>query len=140
MNVSGKIVPDGDEQLWFARHCFERIKQYTKLPYELILIDNGSIHGQDLLEEYADVLISNKENLGFAKAVNQGIRRATGEWICVVNNDILIYEGWLEALIKTFEDNENCGIAMPALMKQTKDGREALKIEKIDYQLCLLLI
>ena len=132
MNKPGRIVPDGDEELWFAKHCFERIKKYTKIQYELILIDNGSVHGQDLLKEWADILITNTENLGFAKACNQGFRRATGEWICCMNNDIFVYDGWLEALIQTFQDNTDCGVAMPALMKQTKDGREALKIEKPD--------
>ena len=129
---SGKIITNKDEGLWFAEHCFERIKKFTTLPYELILIDNGSVHGQDLLKKYADILIINEENLGFAKACNQGFRRATSEFICCVNNDIFVWEGWLEALIKTFEDNPDCGMAMPALMKQTKRGDEALKIEKID--------
>jgi len=131
-NKSGKIIRDNDEQLWFAEHCFERIKKYTTLPYELILIDNGSIHGQDLLRKYANTLITNKENLGFAKALNQGFNEAKGEWICQMNNDVFIWEGWLEALMKTFEDNPDCGLAMPALMKQTKNGKEALEFKKID--------
>lgn len=133
-NKPGKIVPNGDEALWFAKHCFERLKKYTK-DYELILVDNGSVHGQELLEEWADVLITNKENLGFAKGCNQGFRAAKKEWIVCMNNDIFVYEGWLEMLIKTFEDNSDCGVAMPALMKQTKDGREALKIDKPDLTL-----
>jgi len=131
-NKPGGTIKDGDEALWFAKHCFERIKKYTK-DYELILIDNGSIHGQDLLRKYADVLILNEENLGFAKACNQGFRRATGKYICCCNNDIFVYKGWLEALMKTFEDNPDCGVAMPALMKQTKKGKEALKINYDKY-------
>jgi len=132
MGKSGKLITDMDEALWFAGHCFERIKKYTTLPYELILVDDGSVVGQELLKEWADILITNKKNLGFAKACNKGIDAARGNWICVVNNDIFVWSGWLEALIKTFEDNENCGVAMPALMKQTKDGREALRFEQID--------
>lgn len=131
MNKPGRIVPDGDEELWFAEHCFERIKRYTK-DFELILIDNGSVHGQELLKKYADILITNDSNLGFGKACNQGFRRATGKYICCMNNDIFVYEGWLEALIRTFDDNPDCGVVMPALMKQTKRGDEALKIEKPD--------
>ena len=100
MNVSGKIIQYGDEQEWFARYCFEKIRKYTKLPYELILIDNGSVHSQELLRKYADVLIVNRENLGFAKAVNQGIRIAKGEWIIQMNNDIWVWDGWLEAARK----------------------------------------
>ena len=132
MNKSGGIVKDGDEQLWFAEKCYNRVREFTTIPYELILIDNGSVHGQDLLEKNADILITNKENLGFAKGCNQGFERATGEWILCMNNDIFVWGGWLEALLKTFEDNPDCGVAMPALMKQTKRGDEALKIEEID--------
>ena len=129
---SGGIIRDSDEQVWFAKHCFERLAKHTKLPYELILIDNGCLNDKDLLKEYADVLITNEENLGFAKGCNQGFRAAKGEWILCMNNDIFVWDGWLEALIKTFEDNQNCGVAMPALMKQTKDGKEALKLQEID--------
>jgi len=129
---SGKVIKSGDEGVWFAEHCFERIRKFTKLPYELILIDNGSVDGKELLKKYADVLITNENNLGFAKGCNQGFRISKGEWIACVNNDIFVWEGWLEALIKTFEDNADCGVSMPALMKQVRRGGEALKIEKID--------
>jgi len=134
-NKSGRIVPNGDEELWFAEKCFERIKRYTTIPYELILIDNGSVHGQDLLKKWADILITNETNLGFAKGCNQGFKRATGDWVCCVNNDILVFKGWLEALLRTFEDNSNCGVAMPALFKETKDPMEVLKIEEPDLSM-----
>jgi len=129
---SGRIVQEGDEALWFAKHCFHRIKKYTTIPYELILIDNGSSVGKDVLAKWADTLIVNDKNLGFAKACNQGFNAAKGEWILCSNNDIFVWPGWLEALIKTFEDNPDCGVAMPALMKQTKRGEEALEFEEID--------
>ncbi|MHA1225128.1 MAG: glycosyltransferase family 2 protein [Candidatus Hodarchaeales archaeon] len=129
---SGKVIKDRDESSWFAEHCFKRIKKYTKIPYELVLIDNGSIVDKELLDKWADILIRNKENLGFAKGCNQGFKLARGDWICCMNNDVFVYEGWLEALIKTFEDNPDCGIAMPALMKQTRKAKEALRIKEID--------
>lgn len=128
---TGKLITHMDEALWFAEHCFERIRQYTK-DYELILIDNGCLVGKDVLRKHADILIRNRKNLGFAKSANQGFKLATGKWICCMNNDIFVYKGWLEALKLTFKDNSNCGVAMPALMKQTKDGREALDINEPD--------
>ena len=124
MNKPGKIIADGDEHLWFAENCFKRLQKYTK-DYELILIDNGSVHGQDLLEEYGDIVITNKENLGFAKSCNQGFKRATGEYICCINNDVFVYQGWLEALIKTFADNPDCGVA--------KIGRASCRERVSDY-------
>ena len=131
-NKTGRIITDGDEEMWFARHCFERIKKFTTVPYKLILIDNGSVHGRELLKEYADKLVVLEKNEGFAHGCNAGFDTADSEWILCVNNDIFVWEGWLKALLKTFKDNKDCGVAMPALMKQTKKGEEALKFKEID--------
>ena len=132
MGKPGRIVPDGDEEFWFAEHCFERLKKFTSLPYELILVDNGSVGGKELLRDNADVLVTNKENLGFAKGCNQGFKLATGDWICCMNNDIFVWEGWLEALIEVFDKKENCGVSMPALFREERDARKVLEIDKID--------
>ena len=132
LDKTGKIVQDEDEGVWFARHCFDRIKRFTELPFELILIDNGCVVGNELLKDNADVLVVNEENQGFAKASNQGFKKAKYKWLCLMNNDIFVWKGWEKALMKTFEDNDDCGVAMPALMKQTKRGDEALEIENID--------
>jgi len=130
--ISGKICTDGDEALWFAKHCFERIKKFTNIDYELILIDNGSIHGQELMKEHADILVSNKENIGFARGCNQGFERATGEYILCMNNDVFVWSDWLEIMVRDYKSNPNIGVLMPALMKECRRGDEALKIESPD--------
>ena len=62
---------------------------------ELILIDNGSPMGGGMLRELANVYIRNKENLGYARAVNQGLKLCDkSETVAVVNNDTRISEGW----------------------------------------------
>ena len=43
-------------------------------------------------------MIQNEENLGFGRACNQGIRKAKGEWIAIINNDTWLAPGWDEAL------------------------------------------
>jgi len=132
--ISGKICTDGDEALWFAKHCFERIKKFTNINYELILIDNGSIHGQELMKEHADILITNKKNVGFARGCNQGFEKATGEYILCMNNDIFIWNNWLEIMLKDYESNANIGVLMPALMKECRRGDQALQIESPNLQ------
>ena len=127
----GKIAKEA-EAFWFFKHCVDRIIENTKLPYELIIVDNGSTVGQDYMESVADKYIRNEKNLGFAVACNQGFSVCEGEYIVCLNNDILVYKNWDKALLKTFEDNDNCGLAMPALMKQTKDARVALEIDEPD--------
>lgn len=52
-------------------------------------------------------MITNKTNLGFAKACNQGARAASNEFILFLNNDVEVQPGWLSSLILTLlEDSE----------------------------------
>lgn len=64
---------------------------------ELILIDNASPIGGGFLRSKAHVYIRNRENLGFAKAVNQGIKLARGRYIAIANNDIRVSPNWKAA-------------------------------------------
>lgn len=59
----------------------------------LILIDNASTVGGGRLRELADVYIRNKENLGYAKAVNQGLQ-LSGMAVAIANNDIRVSPNW----------------------------------------------
>lgn len=123
-----------------AKKCLERIIEVTpKELYELILVDNGSTFGKDYFE-VADVLITNPKNLGFAPAYNQGINLARGEYIIPMNNDILVWEGWLETMIKDFEENENLlnppiGLLMPAVVKEKIRFWDAVNLKKEDIDM-----
>ena len=47
------------------------------------------------LDDAMTSVIRNEENKGCAIAWNQGIRRSTGEYVCIVNNDIEVPFDWL---------------------------------------------
>ena len=116
--------------------------------YELIIIDNGStlkikfdaeweknLDKVDIYFKEANIVIRNKTNLGFAPAVNQGLNLARGEFVIVMNNDILVWENWLEIMIKDFEENEhlfnpNIGLLMPAIVKEKINFWDAIKLKK----------
>ena len=71
----------------------------TKDPFEVIIIDNGSdlpVFGG--FQDKHIVLIRNEENLGFPKAVNQGIEAAKGDIIAILNNDLIVTPHWAETL------------------------------------------
>lgn len=87
----------------FTGNCIGTIREHTdklKTPYEIILVINGKtgITIDRLEQTYADKVIQLEENVGFAKAVNKGIRVARGEYIAIVNNDVMVWVSWLEGL------------------------------------------
>lgn len=71
-----------------------------KTPYEIILIQNGNtgigFNSENARDSYVDKIVFNQDNLGFSKAVNQGIRCANGEYIAIVNTDVQVFSHWLE--------------------------------------------
>jgi len=71
---------------------------------EVILVDNGSDDGaaRRARDTYADrlVYLRNERNLGFAEANNQGIARARGEWVFLLNNDAVAAPGVVAALMR----------------------------------------
>jgi len=151
------------ETYWFAAKCLQRLLEVTPHKmYELIIIDNGSSLTSDVFRksalanelesqytdpefyfQQANILIRNKKNLGFAPSINQGINIARGEYIASLNNDILVWDGWLDGLINVFNTGLTppVGMVMPALIKNTclgnnlKDARIALKLTKKDVDM-----
>jgi len=120
-----------NETLILAWQCIKRMIDCTtdRGNVEYILIDNGSTVDMKLagwgsevsLWDMGDVVIKNPKNLGFAPAVNQGVNLARGEYICVVNNDIWVWDKWIEDILEAFEHEEldpKIGIVMPNLVKK----------------------
>ena len=80
----------------FLEQCLFSVKKAVAgIPAEIIVIDNNSA---DNSIEYLSPLfptvkfIANKENTGFAKACNQGLRKAMGEYILFLNPDTIVPE------------------------------------------------
>ncbi len=90
--------------LALTQQCVSKLAEVTDgATYEVILVDNGSTDGvQDFLRTLGgDVtVIRNEENLGFAKACNQGAQAARGEYLVFLNNDTVPVKGWLSALVE----------------------------------------
>jgi GT2 family glycosyltransferase len=77
------------------------------LPYEVIVVDNGSVDGSaEALQERTDItLLSNLENRGFAAAVNQAYARSSGEFLLLLNSDVVLTVGSLRVLTEFLLDH-----------------------------------
>ncbi len=111
------IVVTFNGKKWYDR-CFGSLRD-SAIPVEIIVVDNAS---SDNTVEYIRGrfpfvhLIESKENLGFAKANNIGIRYAidhSADYCFLLNQDAWIEKDTVEKLLQTFEDNEKVGIASP---------------------------
>lgn len=74
-------------------------------PVRIILIDDGSPFQLDLVKHKINppyAIVVKKENGGYAKAVNTGLKLTKSEIIIISNNDIVFEDGWFEALMGLF--------------------------------------
>lgn len=62
---------------------------------EFVIVDNNSSLGGGYVRSIANIYIRNQENLGYAKAVNQGMKLCDGPMV-IANNDIRVSPNWKE--------------------------------------------
>lgn len=109
-----------------TQQCINSILRNTKsIKYEIIVIDNASSDGsvEDLrkFKERQNLrLIENAENLGFARANNQGMRVAKGRYVLLLNSDTKISDNLLKELVNWMDKHPKVGISSCAL--KNKDG------------------
>ena len=105
------IVPAYNQQE-MTHECLSAVFKHTK-GYEIILVDNGSTPPYQLKRNYTVnslTIIRNEANKGFPAAVNQGIRAAKGDIIILLNNDVIVTDGWADKLTHYLN---NYGIVSP---------------------------
>jgi GT2 family glycosyltransferase len=107
----------------------DALSRHTLVDHEVIVVDNPPGDGAELtarlLAGREDVrVIEAPENLGFSGGNNLGARHAVGEYLCLLNPDVIVTEGWLAPLLDALEDPV-VGIAAPVLVNPDGTLQEA---------------
>ena len=97
----------------YTAACLHSIGEHTPAgDWEVIVVDDCS--SDDTPEYLSDCegirVIRNPENAGFIRSCNAGAKAARGEYLVFLNNDTTVTDGWLDALIGTFDQFEDVGI------------------------------
>jgi len=105
----------------YLRQCLRSIyrSNLDTISFEIIIIDNDSHDGtiKEIEKDFNKVIFKkNKKNYGFSKAVNTGIKKANGEFLCILNPDIIIKENTFSTLIEFCENTENIGCVGPKIL------------------------
>lgn len=105
-------------------HCLESILKMGKSDQrEVIVVDNGSHDGsrEAVRSRFPAVrLIENEKNVGFAMAMNQGLRQCSGRYALLLNPDTQIKEGAIERMVSFMEACPRAAVSGPQLLN--KDG------------------
>lgn len=86
---------------------------------ETIVVDNGSSDGSaDAVQHDFPwaTLVRNDENLGFARASNVGLARATGRYVCLMNSDVRVRAGALGTLVRFMDARPTVGLVGPRIL------------------------
>ncbi|HSQ41738.1 MAG TPA: glycosyltransferase, partial [Fibrobacteraceae bacterium] len=102
-------------QVEYTRKCIESLRTHCRQNYELILINNGSTDGTAAYFNSVPnaIVIHNEKNLGVAAGWNQGLVRASGNYVLILNNDTIPGPGFLENLVRCAENHPDAGIIVP---------------------------
>ena len=104
----------------YLNNCLRSIIANPPLgDYEIIVVDNGSTDGslEMLHADFPKVTaIENLANLGFTAPMNQALRRATGQFLLLLNPDTLIYPQAFDRLIAFMQEHPQVGICGPKVL------------------------
>jgi GT2 family glycosyltransferase len=92
----------------------------SRLESETVVVDNDSRDGtpEALAARFPGVrVMANAENVGYGRAVNQGIRATRGEFVLVMNPDCQPHAGALGTLLAYLREHPRAAIAGPRLLR-----------------------
>jgi len=103
------------------KRCVESVLEHTRVPSRLIIVDNASkdpkvaaylnaLHGNGMVTVEK---VFSGENEGFAAGTNKGLKLADASFVCLLNNDCVVTEGWLEELIAVAGSDSGIGLVNP---------------------------
>ncbi|MCT7949160.1 glycosyltransferase [Ancylothrix sp. C2] len=101
-----------------VKDCLEAVVRYTRMPYSLILVDDGSgEETREYLANFADyqgaTLIRNESAKGYTFAANQGLNKSFSNYAILLNSDTVVTPEWLDRLLACAESDPQIGIVGP---------------------------
>ncbi len=98
---------------YFLEQCLTSVKKALRnIDGEVFVVDNNSVDGsvEMVRAKFPEVrLIVNRENLGFAKANNQAMKQARGEYLLLLNPDTVVEDDTFEKTVAFMDEHPDAG-------------------------------
>ena len=95
-----------------VRELLESLCSQSLKDFEVIIVEDGSQKPcKDVCDKYAGILdlhYYNKENSGPGQSRNYGVERAQGEYVIILDSDVVLPEGYLQAVSDELSSGDNC--------------------------------
>jgi GT2 family glycosyltransferase len=102
--------------LLYTQQFVDSVRRNTDVPYELVIVDNGSEwEAANYARAAADRPVLNDTNLGFSGGMNAGLGAARGQYVAFCNNDTTVPPGWAGQLVQTARCHPNAAVVVPAV-------------------------
>lgn len=105
--------------LHYAELCIESVLRYTKPPYDLTIVNDGSDRETtEMLTSYFRRynhihMIHHPEAKGYTKAANAGLRASNADYTILLNSDTLVSPHWARKIVECGESDKSIGIVGP---------------------------
>ena len=107
----------------YTLRCVDSLYGTGYEDFEVVVVDNDQESAVPEIPHPVR-LIRNSENVGFARACNQGMLASNSEYVILINPDTLVGEDFFESLKRFFDENLRAGVAGPRIV----DGEGNLQL------------
>ncbi|OJX41182.1 MAG: hypothetical protein BGO78_00060 [Chloroflexi bacterium 44-23] len=123
MDISFAIVTYNSGE--FLKECLRSLiaSLDSSFQYEITVIDNGSVDEMtmEVKIEFPQIhWIQNMENVGYSRAMNQGLMQSFGRYVVQLNPDIFVHKDAFQKMIAYMDANPSVGICSPKVLN--RDG------------------
>ncbi len=105
-------------------NCLKSLTKQTYKNFEVFLVDNGSkksffLKLKEEIKQFSDILkinlIRNELNLYFAAGNNKAIKIVKGDYVCLLNYDVIVNPDFVEKMVSFLKANPNAGMITPKI-------------------------
>jgi len=112
-----------------VKQCIKNIENLNlQIKHEIIVVDNNSKDNiVDILKEFFPTVrfVQTNENRGMGAGNNVGIKHAKGEYILILNPDVVVFKNAIEELLKFISNKPQTAIVAPKLLNPNKTFQQS---------------
>jgi GT2 family glycosyltransferase len=126
MNDAVSVVIVNWNSAGYLTGCLQSVLDQSRPPAEVVVIDNASADaspadGRSVVHVHPNGgtvrWVMNRENVGFSRAANQGIAQSSGDWVLLLNPDVVLSVDYLDRLLAAVRERTAVGLATGKILR-----------------------